>query len=214
MFHNITDKECEECLPDCDSTIYSTTVTTSSFRVCNHQNLGASFLCNLDNPDLPDPKIWANQVIQEYQSQYGWLPDYISEQVSYAQTTFSSHWSGIFESRSNPVPGKLEETHRLRFSHLKTTKRPIMKLMTMTLPWSTFTLTHQQPSGIHTMIANSLIKVGSILNVILGTPDWFAWLGSTLSLRLEACSDSAWASASYPWLRLFTGSASASIRSE
>ncbi len=81
MFHNISDTQCTHCKPDCETTIYSTKVTYADFGECSHQNLGSSFLCNLNNALLPDPKIWSGRVRHTYESRYGYLPEYIEEQV-------------------------------------------------------------------------------------------------------------------------------------
>ncbi len=78
MFHNISDNECSHCRPDCETTIYSTKVTTSPLRKCEVQNMGISFLCNFFDPTLPEPKHWANHVLERAPP---FAPEYIFEQV-------------------------------------------------------------------------------------------------------------------------------------
>lgn len=90
MFHEIPDKQCNHCLPDCSQTQYETRVTTTPFRRCDTKNLGVSFLCNLKDWTLPEPKIWGQQVIEEFMvSNNGKIPPYISDFVS------------IFENHNN-----------------------------------------------------------------------------------------------------------------
>jgi len=68
------DSSCE-CLPCCTKTIYHSTVTTVPFRRCDDSNLGTSQLCDLEDTIMPEPKIWGQQVKDEY---VGNQPDYIS----------------------------------------------------------------------------------------------------------------------------------------
>jgi len=67
MFNDIPDEECSYCLPDCINTIYHPVVTALPFKVCDESNLGISQFCSLDNPSLPEPKIWGKQVKAELQ---------------------------------------------------------------------------------------------------------------------------------------------------
>ena len=64
-FSNVPDDKCKECLPDCDTVIYEPSVSTIPFRRCDFRNLGVSPLCNLDDILLPEPQIWAKQVLDE-----------------------------------------------------------------------------------------------------------------------------------------------------
>ena len=67
MMQNVPDQMCDYCLPDCNVTLYHTTVTAVPFRTCNEMNLGVSYLCSLNNKrELPDPPIFGHSVIQEY----------------------------------------------------------------------------------------------------------------------------------------------------
>ena len=68
MFNDIPEEECSYCLPDCINTIYHPVVTSLPFKVCDESNLGISQFCNLDNPILPEPKIWGKQVKAELQA--------------------------------------------------------------------------------------------------------------------------------------------------
>jgi len=64
-FNNVPDSECSNCLPDCDTVIYEPSITTIPFRRCDFRNLGTSSMCNLDDALLPEPRIWARQVIKQ-----------------------------------------------------------------------------------------------------------------------------------------------------
>jgi hypothetical protein len=81
MFQSLPEDECDHCLPDCSETQFSTSVTLSPFRRCDYKNLGVSYLCNLNDPDLPEPRIWGYQVLDEYEERDGDVPDYIKLQV-------------------------------------------------------------------------------------------------------------------------------------
>lgn len=82
MFHQIPDGTCKHCLPDCTETKYSTGVTVAPFRRCDFKNLGVSYLCNIANPGLPEPRIWGEQVLEEYRARSeGETPQYISDKV-------------------------------------------------------------------------------------------------------------------------------------
>jgi Amiloride-sensitive sodium channel len=59
---------CEHCLPTCTSTYYHYTVTSSPFQRCSDINFGISYLCDITDKTVPDPKIWAEQVKKEYGS--------------------------------------------------------------------------------------------------------------------------------------------------
>ena len=66
MFSKIPDKECAFCLPDCTTTIYKPVISTLPFKQCDESNLGISYFCNLDDENLPEPRIWGKQVIDEF----------------------------------------------------------------------------------------------------------------------------------------------------
>ena len=65
MFNDVPDDQCVHCLPDCINTIYHPVVTSIPFKTCDESNLGISHFCNLDQPNLPDPKIWGKLVKEE-----------------------------------------------------------------------------------------------------------------------------------------------------
>ena len=58
-FHmsSIPYETCNYCLPDCTTTMYSSSVTAAPFRRCNYKNLGVSFLCNFE--ETIQPPIWS-----------------------------------------------------------------------------------------------------------------------------------------------------------
>ena len=69
------ENECLNCLPDCSKTIYDATVSTAPFRQCDHTNLGASSLCDLNEIDM-NPPIWSELVQNEYREANGKVPEY------------------------------------------------------------------------------------------------------------------------------------------
>lgn len=82
MFHEIPDGKCKHCLPDCTTADYSTSISLVPFRRCDYKNLGVSSLCNLNDPRVPEPRIWGDQVIQEFkESGKGPVPAFITSQV-------------------------------------------------------------------------------------------------------------------------------------
>jgi hypothetical protein len=66
MFKDIPDIVCSHCLPDCRTIIYHPIFTALPFKQCDESNLGVSRFCNLDDESLPEPKIWGQQVLDEY----------------------------------------------------------------------------------------------------------------------------------------------------
>jgi hypothetical protein len=82
MFREIPDDECKRCLPDCSGTQFSTSMAMSPFRRCDYKNLGVSYLCNLGDPELPEPRIWGGTVLREYGKRSGDVPKYVSLQVT------------------------------------------------------------------------------------------------------------------------------------
>ena len=64
---NIPYSQCDECYPDCDTTIYDSSISAAPFRPCDHTNLGVSKICSLINGTM-NPPIWANDIIKEYEN--------------------------------------------------------------------------------------------------------------------------------------------------
>ena len=72
----IPDDECSYCLPDCNSTDYDFSISSSPFRKCDHTNLGASGTCDFEETFV-NPPMWSQQVQDEYSIALGKLPEYI-----------------------------------------------------------------------------------------------------------------------------------------
>ena len=89
MINNIPDETCSHCLPDCSTTIYDTSITTIPFSRCGSSNLGTSRLCNLDDPNLPRPTKFGNQIIKEYQVKQTSLPPFVAN-IESSQRNISS----------------------------------------------------------------------------------------------------------------------------
>ena len=73
----------ELCYPDCESTVYSTKVTTAPFRNCDQSNMGLSRLCTIGRQSNgPVPQKWADDVLRAYLNYSdGNIPNYISDTV-------------------------------------------------------------------------------------------------------------------------------------
>lgn len=71
--------DCDYCLPDCRTTIFSASVTAAQFRRCDYKNLGVSFLCNFE--ENIEPPIWGKSVIDQYRSEIDDIPEFVSQIV-------------------------------------------------------------------------------------------------------------------------------------
>ena len=80
-FHmsSIPYETCNYCLPDCTTTMYSSSVTAAPFRRCNYKNLGVSFLCNFE--ETIQPPIWSQGVYDQYSTEINQVPGYIYDSV-------------------------------------------------------------------------------------------------------------------------------------
>ena len=76
MMSTVPDSECAKCLPDCTDTMYEVRVSTAPFRYCDHTNLGASALCDLENIEM-NPPIWIKTVGDEFEGEKLDIPDYV-----------------------------------------------------------------------------------------------------------------------------------------
>ena len=52
---------CSHCLPDCESTIYTSSVSATPLRRCDTKNIGMTPLCSFEE-DMALPTIWSHQV--------------------------------------------------------------------------------------------------------------------------------------------------------
>ena len=72
----------QDCLPDCDETHYTASVSASPFRKCDFKNMGLTALCNLGGGGSGgemgeiEPPMWGESVINQYRS-VGWRPNRI-----------------------------------------------------------------------------------------------------------------------------------------
>ena len=71
-------KSCGHCLPDCVSTVYTSSVSATPLRRCDTKNIGLTYLCKFEG-DVPLPAIWSHQVLSEYKKSYPEedLPDFL-----------------------------------------------------------------------------------------------------------------------------------------
>ena len=84
MFKEVSDDECSQCLPDCTTTKYKTTISSAPFRGCDHTNIGVSPLCDLNTNTqnmMMNPPIWKHALTNEYETYNGFdLPDFVKNQ--------------------------------------------------------------------------------------------------------------------------------------
>ena len=68
IFQNVDDEECKDCLPDCISTQYETSLTSAPFGYCERTNFGLSPFCDLsvEKNLMVNPPIWRSIVEEEY----------------------------------------------------------------------------------------------------------------------------------------------------
>ena len=80
IFKNVDDEKCTNCLPDCISTHYKTSLTSAPLGYCDETNLGLSPLCDLsfDKDLMVNPPIWKATVVGEYEKfDKGQLPNFV-----------------------------------------------------------------------------------------------------------------------------------------
>ena len=63
---HIPDEKCDYCLPDCNITIYETTVSSAPFQSCDHTNLESSSMCKLTSGKGFNPPLWINKITTQY----------------------------------------------------------------------------------------------------------------------------------------------------
>ena len=83
LFKEVSDDQCSQCLPDCTTTKYKTTISSAPFRGCDHTNIGVSPLCDLSTGKnmMMNPPIWKAALTNEYETYNGFeLPDFIKNQ--------------------------------------------------------------------------------------------------------------------------------------
>ena len=80
-----------QCLPPCEETHYTVSVSAAPFRGCNNKNLGLTSLCDLESHgDMAevDPPIWGASVFSQYEATKG-VPGYIAEAVRTNKRSYS-----------------------------------------------------------------------------------------------------------------------------
>ena len=69
---HIPEDKCDYCLPDCNITIYETTVSSAPFQSCDHTNLESSNMCKLTSGKGFNPPLWINEVKTQFKGM-NWL---------------------------------------------------------------------------------------------------------------------------------------------
>ena len=60
---------CNYCLPDCNGTIYETTVSSAPFQSCDHTNLESASMCKMSGSEF-NPPPWLNDIKTQYRGMY------------------------------------------------------------------------------------------------------------------------------------------------
>ena len=88
-------KDCDHCLPNCEETTYSSSVTSAPFRRCDYRSLGVSSVCRIFDTDF-EPRSFYHTVEKEYKHQgHDELPNYASKVLQE---------SNIRKLKGSPIP--------------------------------------------------------------------------------------------------------------
>ena len=87
---NTPEQECGQCLPDCQTTIYKTTISAVPLRQCLFQNAGLGLFCRGLQASLSNPKIMSSLVEEQYHKRLNTLPFYFKGLFPSSNRTYSS----------------------------------------------------------------------------------------------------------------------------
>ena len=74
--NEVSESDCDKCLPDCEGTTYEATMTAAPFRRCDYKNFNLSPLCKFEGGT--DPPIWGQAVLEQYKGDsQGAVPNYL-----------------------------------------------------------------------------------------------------------------------------------------
>ena len=80
----VPEEECDDCLPDCTTTKYTTSSSAAPFKKCDRTNLGISPLCNLSTNRnmIMNPPMWKQMIKNEYEKFNGdkSVPEFVEKQ--------------------------------------------------------------------------------------------------------------------------------------
>ena len=77
---------CLHCLPDCDTTMYDSSVSTAPIRFCDHTNLGVSKLCTMDVS--MNPSLLSESIKKEFwKDKKGTMPEYVEPTIDKLPST-------------------------------------------------------------------------------------------------------------------------------
>ena len=63
---NTPEENCYHCLPDCEITVYETSVSSAPFESCDHTNLESSSMCSLTSGNEFNPPIWMSDTKEQF----------------------------------------------------------------------------------------------------------------------------------------------------
>ena len=74
-------KNCSHCLPDCEETSFTSSVTSSRFRRCDYRSLGSTTVCKLFDQDV-NPKSFYHLAELEFKSRgFDGVPEYSNKHL-------------------------------------------------------------------------------------------------------------------------------------
>ena len=86
MQDEVPSEACSYCLPDCRRIVYRQSISTQPFRRCDERNLELTDHCSVLSKDTIKPEIWGRQVLENYKSVNGSIPDFLSNITSSKRT--------------------------------------------------------------------------------------------------------------------------------
>ena len=133
---NVPPQAIDECLPDCENTDYSVSISASPFRRCDHKTLGLSALCNFS--ETINPPIWGKSVMDEFKEEEGNVPSYVMEKYSTNMRSFvrpneSSEVFKILNSNENEYDAFKKDIAMATFFFDTTTAYEFIRIPKMTV---------------------------------------------------------------------------------
>ena len=76
LMWNVPSSDCGNCLPDCSTFIYKTTVTAVPLKKCDLTNLGLTHLCDTNDKNPLSPKMYSNLLLNNFMARFNITPNY------------------------------------------------------------------------------------------------------------------------------------------
>ena len=172
---NVPPNVIENCLPDCEGTDYSVSVTAAPFRRCDHKTLGLTTLCNFD--ETINPPIWGQSVIDQYIDEKGEIPEYVSDKYStnirnFTKQDETSEVFTILNRKDGKYDAYKNDIGMVTFFFETTTAYEFIRVPKMT--WTDFI--SQVGGMLGLCMGLSLVSIFEVLY-------WFIWNPAKISLQ-------------------------------